>query len=199
MKNSQRRSVTAAVSLLLVIGLAGCGQLAEEAVEQAIESDTGEDVEIDLDSDDGSLSITGDDGEFTVDIDEDGESSSVSGTDEEGNTFEMTTGQGVPDDWPDGIPLPSGDVVGSNVMTQNDERFFSLVSEVDDAAAAHDDYVERLENAGFSTDSTSTFESDGMTTKFTQMTGDDWTAQVSTSSDVDGTEQLIVSLQSSTS
>lgn len=187
-----------AVATGAALALAGCGNLAEEAVEQAIESESGEDVEIDFDGDDGSMSISGEDGEFTFDIDEDGETASMSGTDEEGNTFEMTTGQGAPDDWPDEVPLPSGDILSSNVMTQNDERFLSIVLEVDDAIAAHDEYQAQLENAGFSTDSTSTFESDGTTTKFSQLSSGDWTSQISTSSDVDGNAQLIISLQSST-
>lgn len=199
MTTTTRRIGVAAAGALLTLGLASCGWIAEEAIEQAIESESGEDIEIDFDGDDGSLSIQGENGEsFSMDLEEDGERSTISGTDEDGNTFEMSSGQGAPDDWPDEVPLPSGNIMSSTAMTQNDERLFSIVLEVDDASAAHDDYQAQLEDAGFSTVSTSTFESDGNTTKFTQMSRSDWISQLSTSEDVEGNDQLIISVSTNT-
>ena len=190
-----RRVGALAVCSLLALSISGCGKLAEEAVEQAIENESGEDVEIDFDAEDGSLSVTGEDGEeFNLEVGEDGETSSLSGTDEEGNTFEMTTGQGVPDDWPDDVPVPPGDAVTSTVMVNNGERVISIITEVDDVQSANDDYIDELSNAGFEIGSTSSFESDGSSSAFTGMMNDAWSVQVSSTSD--GTNhQMFVAIE----
>jgi hypothetical protein len=195
MTQTTQRIGAVAVGSLLALSISGCSQLAEEAVEQAIENESGGDVEIDFDGDDGSLSITGENGEeVNVEIDEDGGSSSFSGTDEEGNTFEMTTGQGVPDDWPDDIPVPPGDAVSSTVMINNGERIITIITEVDDVAGANEDYVDQLSDAGFEIGSTSSFENDGNSSAFTEMTNDAWSVQINSTSD--GTnDQMFVSIE----
>lgn len=190
---------TAAACLLFALTIAGCGAIAEEAIEQAVEADTGEEVEIDFDSEDGTLSIEGDDGEeFSFDIDADGEGSVMSGSDEDGNTFEMVTGEGVPDDWPGELPIPPGTIVTSTMMAENDNRILTLVSEVDDSASAHDSYVDQLTSNGFTVGSTSSFESDGQSSKFTEVNNSSWTGMISSGSDGTGPEQLVVNFQSAT-
>lgn len=196
-----RRLGTAGVGLLLALGVTGCGALAEEAIEQAIEADSGESVEIDFDGEDGTLSIEGENGEeFSIDVDEDGDGSSVmSSTDEDGNTFEMTTGEGLPDDWPSELPVPSGNIVASTVMSENDNRILTLVTEVSDSESAHDDYVDQLTSQGFTTGSTSSFESDGQSSKFTEVSNDSWTGMISSGNDGNGSaEQLVINFQSAT-
>ncbi len=195
MNVTTRRLSATAAGAFLTLSLAGCGQLAEEAVEQAIENESGEDVEIDFDADDGSISVTGEDGEeFNLDVGEDGETSSFSGTDEEGNTFEMITGEGVPDDWPNDVPAPPGDAVTSTVMVDNGERIISIITEVDDAQDANDNYIDELSNAGFEIGSTSSFESDGSSSAFTEMTSDAWSVQVNSTSD-GGSGQMFVAIE----
>lgn len=197
MMNTTRRLTTAAAGTLLALGLASCGWIAEEAIEQAVESETGGDVEIDFDSDDGTLSIEGENGEsFNFDIDEDGEQSTFSGTDEDGNSFEMTSGDSLPDDWPGDVPLPSGSVVAGSSMTDNTERLLTVTVDVDNAEQAHEGYLAQLEGAGFTQGSNSTFTSDGSTTSFTDLSKQGWVVQVTSLSDGEGTDQMIVSLQS---
>ena len=195
MNATTRRLTATAAWAFLALSLAGCGQLAEEAIEQAVENESGEDVEIDFDSDDGSLSVTGEDGEqFNLEVGEDGETSSFSGTDEEGNTFEMITGEGVPDDWPNDVPVPPGDAVTSTVMVDNGEQIISIITEVDDVQDANDGYIDELSDAGFEIGSTSSFESDGSSSAFTEMTSDAWSVQVNSTSD-GSTGQMFVAIE----
>lgn len=184
------------LALVLATSLAGCGKLAEEAIEQAVESDTGEDVEIDFDSEDGSFSIEGENGEsFNFDLDAEGESSTFSGTDEEGNTFEMSTGSGeLPDEWPDDVPVPRGTVNNATVMTDNDEQFISAGFDVDDAERSHDDYVAQLQTVGFTVGNTSTSESDGSKYLYADLANDGLMVSVTGLADEYG-NQLIVAIQ----
>ncbi len=197
---ARRLGVTGA-GLVFALSMTGCGALAEEAIEQAIEADSGESVEIDFDGDDGTLTIEGENGEeFSIDVDEDGDGGSVmSSTDEDGNTFEMVTGEGLPDNWPTELPVPPGTIVSSTMMSENDDRILTLVTEVDDAATAHDEYVDQLTSNGFTTGSTSSFESDSQTSKFTEVSSADWNGMISSGTDsADGPQQLVVNFQSVT-
>ena len=197
MKFTARQFGATSAGVLLALATTGCGALAEEAIEQAIEADSGESVEIDFDSEDGTLSIEGENGEeFSIDVDEDGNTAVMSGTDEDGNEFEMVTGEGVPDEWPDSLPLPPGTISASTMMADAGNQILNLVTEVDDSSSAHDDYVDQLTSAGFTVGSTSSFESDGQSSKFTEVSRDDWTGMVSSGADTaDGPQQLIVSFQ----
>ncbi len=198
MNITARHIGAAAAGTLLALSLAGCGKLAEEALEQAVESESGGDVEIDFDSDDGTFTIEGENGEeFSLDIDENGQASTMSGTDEDGNTFEMSTGQEVPDEWPDDIPTPPGSVISATVISDNGDQMLSIATEVPDAERAHEGYVEQLKSTGFTTESTSSFESDGTTSSFAVMTRDELSVQVSSTGDGSDTQSLIVSLQTS--
>lgn len=86
---SSRASITRTIlaASAIVAWSAGCGQIAErateEAVERAVESESGENVEIDLD--DGELSIESDEGNLTINADDQGVE--IAGTDAEGNDF----------------------------------------------------------------------------------------------------------------
>lgn len=190
MNTTIKRAAAVAAGLSAAMTLTGCGaiieQATEEVVEQAVESETGGDVEIDFDSDDGSISVTGEDGEeFSIDIDEDGEASVMSSTDDEGNTFEMTTGSGVPEEWPDELPLPGGDPGASTVFNENGKLTLTVNYEMDNAAEVAERMVAEYSNRGFSTDSTSTFESDGSVQSFTTMSNESWTVQITGISDGD--------------
>ena len=73
----------------LAIAATGCGRLiekaTEEAVEQAIESESGEDVEIDFS--DGEIRVESDEGDVTFTADENGVQ--IDGTDADGNDFSV--------------------------------------------------------------------------------------------------------------
>lgn len=136
-----RRYGLGSVAALAML-LAGCGEIAEnlveEGVEQAIEADSGEDVELDFNGD-GGISIETEEGSMSIDEDgnfviEGADGETVTGeanedgftvTDEDGSSVididedngqvtaetdegSFTAGPGMPDDWPGSVPQPSG-------------------------------------------------------------------------------------------
>lgn len=87
---NRRNSVHfALVAAAVAIATTGCGRLVErateEAVEKAIESDSGEDVEIDFS--DGEIRVESDEGDVTFSADENGVQ--IDGTDADGNDFSV--------------------------------------------------------------------------------------------------------------
>lgn len=90
----------------VAIATTGCGRLieraTEEAVEQAIESDSGEEVEIDFS--DGEIRVESEDGDITFSADEDGVQ--IDGTDADGNDFSVDADEtGVEIEGEDGTSL----------------------------------------------------------------------------------------------
>jgi hypothetical protein len=88
MRQMRRSVIGVAAAAALALGVAGCGNAAEELTERAIEEGTGGDVEID---DDG----------FTF-------------TDEEGNEVAVGDAAEVPENWPDDVPVPTGSIVSAS-------------------------------------------------------------------------------------
>jgi hypothetical protein len=105
---------------VLASTVAGCGKIAEkaseEAVEQAIESEGGEDVEIDF-SDDG-LTVESQEGDLTFTADEDGVQ--IDGTDAEGNDFSLDGDES-------GIEIESED--GNGSLDIDDDGTFTVTDE----------------------------------------------------------------------
>lgn len=155
--------VTAAVVLL------GCSgeDIAENVLEDRIEAESGEDVDIDFD--DGDISIRSEDGEFTLEVDEDDGNVSISGSSddgeftiesedgetvietEDGETIIGSTGGELPDDFPASIPLPNGfDVQYAQSIAGPDGQTFIVGGAVDGTPTdVLDEYVAVLEDAGF--------------------------------------------------
>jgi len=104
------------VPMLLVLVLAsGCfGQniadkIAEEAIEKAIESDSGENVDIDFD--DGEMTIESDDGEVSIGM-----------------------GSDLPDNFPDNVPVyPDMEIISSWSVTEDDKDSYSINGLTEDA------------------------------------------------------------------
>ncbi len=108
------------VSLLLILVFAGgcLGQkisekitekVAEEIIEKAIESEGGENVDIDLD--DGEMTIESDDGEVSISM-----------------------GADLPDNFPDNVPVyPDMEIISSWAVTEDDEDSYSISGLTDDA------------------------------------------------------------------
>jgi hypothetical protein len=131
------------VSILLILAFTGgckknlAERLAEETIEKAIEKESGEDVEIDLDE--GEVTIQGDDGEVNISADED----TVEIKSDEG---EATFGSGA--DLPEGFP---GDVpVYENMdlhlaMSTRDGYLLSGISQ-DSVAEIVDWYKDKLKD-----------------------------------------------------
>ncbi len=104
----------------VAIAASGCGRLieraTEEAVEQAIEADSGEDVEIDFS--DGEIRVESDEGDITFSADENGVQ--IDGTDADGNDFSVDADEsGVDIESEDGTSLEIDDD-GTFVATDED-------------------------------------------------------------------------------
>jgi len=153
-----------------LIGLVGAGcsseDLAERAIEEGIERESGDDVDIDLDDGnvrietedgvvemntdgDGNVSIEGEgvDGDFSIDS-EDGVTVIES---EDGDTVVSQGGGEVPDDFPGSVPLPDGfEPEFTQSMSTSDGGGWVLAGPIDMSAAdLADSYFAALESAGF--------------------------------------------------
>ncbi len=161
---------------ILTLAAVGCGKSPTEiGLEKIIESQTGGDVDLDLDGD-GGFSIQTEDGSMTIDEDgnfavvgRDGEVVTGSGDSEGNMTFEgedgsftMSQGSDIPDEWPSAVPVPEGLAVTSSSVMGNDANgsAITLAGTADDGEAFASDYSAALEAAGF--ESESEFSSDGM-------------------------------------
>ena len=100
MNSTITRTTLATVALAVLA--TGCGNLVErateEAVERAVESDSGGDVDIEF-NDDG-ISVQSDEGDFSLSVDESGVE--IEGTDADGNDFSLDADEG-------GVNAESGD------------------------------------------------------------------------------------------
>jgi len=129
-------------AVVVAMLLTGCGEVAEnlleEGVEKAIENDSGEDVELDFNGEDG-IRIETDEGTMTIDgegnmviVGEDGETITAQATEDgvtvtdgdgeevlnidddngqvttESGEDSFTAGPGMPEQWPNAVPKPAG-------------------------------------------------------------------------------------------
>ena len=127
---------TSTVHLALAVGAvaiaaSGCGRLieraTEEAVEQAIESDSGEDVEIDFS--DGELRVESDEGDITFTADDDGVQ--IDGTDADGNDFSVDADESGVEIDSDGNGSLDVDEDGTFVATDEDGEVFTGSADAD--------------------------------------------------------------------
>ena len=116
------------VSIALVLFMAGgckfgqniAEKITEEAIEKAIEKESGEDIDIDLDE--GEMTIESDDGEVSISSDDD----SVEISSDDG---EMTIGSGaeLPEGFPGNVPVyPDMEITASWKSTENDKNSYFL-------------------------------------------------------------------------
>lgn len=113
----------------ITITATGCGRLieraTEEAVEQAIESESGDDVEIDFS--DGEIRVESSEGDVTFSADENGVQ--IDGTDADGNDFSVDADEsGVQIDGEDGASL---DIDEDGTFTATDENGETITGESD--------------------------------------------------------------------
>jgi len=117
--------------LLFSFTIIGCGQAADKAaeniIEEAIKQESGEDVDIDLDSQSGEVTISTSDGDVTT-----------------------KTGSGM--EWPDNIPNYVPQLIGDIVMvmqTGEAESFYYNIAYENIKNVEMEPYVTALENNGW--------------------------------------------------
>lgn len=121
--------------------LAGCGQVAEQATESALEQATGTDIEM---TDEG-FTITDDETSMTVDS----EGQSVTMTDESGtSSFQAGDDTQLPDTYPSDLPTPEGGVLST--VGDTPEGLFVMWGYDTYTAADFDAYVAQIQAAGYS-------------------------------------------------
>lgn len=134
-RTPSRLRTAVAVPALVLLGtslLTGCGDSDEEQAEKAAEAVLGEDADVDIDGD----SVTFDDGDTSI-----------------------TTGSGLPDGFPDDLPVVEGEVVSGMASQDGASQNFSVVVlSPADVAAAVDELRGLLEDAGWSVESENEME-----------------------------------------
>lgn len=155
------RRLSLAITLSAAVLLAGCGSIGEAVSERAIEEGLeaaggGGDVEIDLDDEDGGISIETSEGSMQI-----------------GNAD-------IPDGFPDSIPLPAdATIMSAMAFSEDDGANFNVTMTAPgtaDAMAA--DLEGQLTANGY--EIVGTFEQDinGESTKSLQFQGPDWAGQL---------------------
>jgi hypothetical protein len=149
----RRRLVSgAAVAAAAALVLGACSsediaeKVAEEAVEQQLEAD-GQSGDVDIDIDDGNVTIQGEDGEIQFDVDEENGLTVVSTPD-----GEMVVGSGeLPEGFPSDVPMPDGLTVtsGTSMTGPDGDMYLVSGSVADEFAPATEAYAASLVAAGF--------------------------------------------------
>lgn len=172
--DNQGRSMTThrtsvlAVALAATVTLAGCGavaeQVAEKAVEKGIEAEGGGNVDLDLDN--GNVSVQSSDGSFSMDMEGD-----------------------VPEEFPADVPLPDdAEVVMSMDFDDGSEVGFNLTLESSDDVATIADQVESgLTGNGYDLTNTGQMTSGEDQTRSIQFEGPEWSGNIIVSGTPDAT------------
>jgi hypothetical protein len=201
-RNIVRGTVTMIGTAVLAVGFAGCDSASENGVEKLIESQTGGDVDVDLNGDNG-FSVQTEDGGMSMDEDgnfviTDADGSVVTGNvgsdggsfsaESEDGSFRVDASGEIPEEWPGDVPRPEGLEGSSATVTQSTtELAITITGQASDSFV--DEYGSALEDAGY--ERTSNFESDANITRVFE--NDTWTVSVNSFPDGDAT-QVAVSL-----
>jgi hypothetical protein len=167
--------------LLALVFIGGClGQrIAEEAIERAIEKDSGGDVEIDLDE--GEVTIQSDEGEVSISSDEE----TVEIKSDEG---EATFGEGaeLPEGFPDAIPVYGNmDITSSWSSTDEGVTSYSISAISEDSV---DDIFEwyKSQLQGWEISGEFTMDSDDGKTSSLNAVGEGFELNIMVAEDEDG-------------
>jgi hypothetical protein len=126
------------ITATLGFGLVSCSSdsIRDSITEAVIESQTGEDVEVESDGD-GNMVIKGENGEeININVDADGEGGSLSVKDENGEEVNFSTDTKIPDDFPSNIYVIDGERKGVVNMTTDEGKMVNFAISVDDDIAS---------------------------------------------------------------
>ncbi len=171
------RSWLVLVPVVAIVAVASCGgeEIGERALERQLESELGGDADVELD-DEGNFSIRTEEGEFNVETDDEG-NVSISGSGDDGDVSMRTedgqtiiesdegtaiSGQDLPKDFPDQVPLPDDMTVQFGTQVESpDGLIFTLGGTVPGSPSdVVDAYTAKMDDAGF-TQTSITTTSDG--------------------------------------
>jgi hypothetical protein len=200
-----RRAGIVAFATLGALVVTSCSS--DDVAERLIESQSGGDVDVDLDggnvriqTPEGELQITTDENGNSVIRTEDGEAVVAQGDDgevviqSEDGTSTFGGGQEIPQDYPvDQVPLPDGLVITYGSRTDaSGQLAYGVTGEIAGATGAEvwAAYKPRLEAAGFASES----ETVANTDVFVQGTAGKWTVIISATGSGDG-ENAFVTVQ----
>ncbi|MBY5163527.1 hypothetical protein [Salsipaludibacter albus] len=171
LSGTARRTAGAATALLLGLALAGCGSLAESVTERAVEeaaeaANGGGDVDLDINDEDGSISISSSEGSFSV-----------------GGSQEL------PDGFPAELPLPADhEVVSSMSFDDGGDASYNIsMSVAGDADTVAAELQASLEDTGYTLTGTSEMQMDGLDTRTMQFEGDGLEGFITVADTPDGT------------
>lgn len=179
MKSSPNRRPLLALLAAFMFAGTSCGaiveNIAEEAVEQAVEADTGEDVEIDFSGgDDGAtFTVETDEGTVEFDADDDGGTFTIDG-DEDGDDGVIAFGDDaeIPECFDGILTMPGGLQAQSMMSGDGFCTFMAVVTSGESSEELADRYEAEIAAAGFTENSsTSQFSSDGLAQ--TSLSGND--------------------------
>jgi len=126
------------ITATLGFGLVSCSSdsIRDSITEAVIESQTGEDVDVESDGD-GNMLIKGENGEeININVDADGEGGSLSVKDENGEEVNFSTDTKIPDDFPSNIYVIDGERKGVVNMTTDEGKMVNFAISVDDDIAS---------------------------------------------------------------
>lgn len=177
-----RKAISTLGVAALALTLGACGGDDDKAAEKILEGVGGEDVDLDIDEDGGSVSIGGEDG-GSIDIDTDGDDSgSITFDDGEGGEGTISFGGGEMPEELKNFPLPDDSKVVGTVSGGSGEDNGAIVS-----VAANGDFDEvagdvkkGLEDEGMTVSDTFSAEAEGKKTTMFTATGNGraWTVTI---------------------
>jgi hypothetical protein len=186
--NTIRRSVIALGIAGFAFGFTACGNATETGVEKLIESQSGGDVDLDLNGD-GGFSVQTEEGGMSIDEDgnfviTDANGSVVTGNadsdtgdfvvESEDGSFSSGSTTELPEEWPTEIPEPDDLAIASaSVIASDTEQAITVTGTADDEGFV-ESYGGVLQSAGF--DEQSTFTSGDTINNV--YTNDEWTVGV---------------------
>jgi len=137
------------ITASLGFGLISCStdSIRDSLTEAVIESQTGEDVEVESDGD-GNMVIKGENGEeININIDADGEGGSFSVKGEDGEEMNFDTDAELPDDFPSSVFVIDGERQGVVNMTTDEGKMVSFAISVDnDITSVSDEIKDGMNN-----------------------------------------------------
>lgn len=157
------------------LALTGCGNATETGLEKLIQSETGGDVKLDLNGDNG-FSVQTEDGGMSIDEDgnfiiTDADGQVVTGNaDAEGGDFNVETEDGsfstgmtdeIPDNWPSEVPRPDAlTIVSVTSMDAPEGSTLQVTGTTGDIEGFIANYVAQLEASGFDSETPVEFTGD---------------------------------------